>query len=221
MTKSIPDRGLGGRNCGRKQLQLSSPCSSEAVFVSLVFGWINPLQESRYDVGFFNWIPADQRLWCYSKDARLLRDVQLTFELPVLTSMMGDDCDCSRVHEPLLIVYDSRVTKCARMLADVCLDHSPHDRLYSEGITLALLAAILNASVKGTEAKPTGGLTPWQVRIAKEVLELASLMKWVCRWSRNKRGCPSRALLEASKHQRALLPIAGPSSCEYKRPRRC
>jgi AraC-like DNA-binding protein len=126
---------------------------------------------SRYDVGFFNWVPANQPIWCYADNVRCLRDLQLRFNVSMIESIIGDDCDLSKAAEPLLMIYDSKVTSCANVLAGACAEEFPHHRLYGESLTVALIVALLNASNKRTEERPIGGLASWQLRVAKEYLE--------------------------------------------------
>jgi AraC family transcriptional regulator len=128
-------------------------------------------QRNRYDVGFFNWVPAGQPIWCYSDNVRCLRDLQLRFDVNKIESIIEDDCDLSKADEPLLMIYDSKVTSCTKILSNACTEEFPHDRIYGESLTVALLVALLNASQRQTEERPVGVLAPWQLRIAKEYLE--------------------------------------------------
>ncbi|MDT7815131.1 MAG: AraC family transcriptional regulator [Acidobacteriaceae bacterium] len=126
---------------------------------------------SRCDAGFFNWIPADHPIWCYSDNVRYLRDLQLLFDVNAVASIVEDEHDLSRAREPLLMVYDSKVRGCAHVLADAATEEFRYDRLYGESLTVALVVALLNASRNRTVQQPVGGLTSWQLRVAKEYLE--------------------------------------------------
>lgn len=129
-----------------------------------------PAARSRHDVGFFNWIPPDRKIWCHSDNARFLRDLRLTFDIASVPSIVGDGYDCSKLYEPRLVVYDSRVTRCAHLLAEACTTRLSNQRVYAESITTALLAALLDAIGKRAEEKHVGALAIWQLRIAKEYL---------------------------------------------------
>jgi AraC family transcriptional regulator len=126
---------------------------------------------SRYDVGFFNWVPANQAIWWYADNVRRLRDLRLRFNVNAIESIVDDDCDLSMAEEPLLMIYDSKVTSCAKVLAEACRGEFPGYRLYGESLTVALIVALLNALSKRAAERPTGRLAPWQLRIAKEYLE--------------------------------------------------
>ena len=129
-----------------------------------------PAQRRRRDGGFFNWIPPDQKVWCHSDNALYLRDLRLTFDTASVRSIAGDRYDYSKLHEPRLIVYDSRVTRCAHLLAEACTTDVSNGRVYAESITTALLAALLDVIGKRAEEKSMGALARWQLRIAKEYL---------------------------------------------------
>lgn len=135
---------------------------------------LNPyksIPKSRADVGFFNWIPADCPLWCYSDSVRILRDLHLDFDMSTVADILGDPRDLSALDEPHLMVYEQRVKACAHLLADAFGTNSLHDRLYGESLTVALVAALVDASGNAKDQRPTGGLTAWQLRLAKEYLE--------------------------------------------------
>lgn len=133
-----------------------------------------PTSRSRYDAGFAVWIPANETLWCYSDNARLVRDVRLTFDVKQLASVLGEDLDYSRLRTPIPVLYDSRVTRCAALLAEACVDPVGDDPLYGEGLTTALLAALWSASGAESPKKRSGGLAPWQLRRTIEYLEADS-----------------------------------------------
>jgi AraC-like DNA-binding protein len=126
---------------------------------------------SRFDAGFFNWIPANQKLWFYYNNARFLGNLKLAFDVTAVSSILEDDFDLSKILEPRLLVYDPRVTKCARLLADICVDSHSGSRLFGESLTTALLVALVEASHRPCCATSAHGLSPRQLRITKEYLE--------------------------------------------------
>jgi AraC family transcriptional regulator len=130
-----------------------------------------PTPRDRHDVGFFNWIPADEQVWCFSDNAQFLRDLQISFDENALKSFLGDDYDHSRLSEPRLLVYEPRVRDCAKLLADMLVQDEPCDRLFGESMTMALLALIFDSAKKLPARAPANGLLPWQLRLAKDYLE--------------------------------------------------
>ncbi len=129
------------------------------------------IPRSRYDAGFFNWIPPNQSIWCHADNVRCLRDLQLHFDVRAVESIVEDDCALAKGEEPLLMIYDSRVEGCAKVLAHACIEEFRHDRLYGESLTVALIVALLSASSNRTARRLMGGLAPGQLRVAKEYLE--------------------------------------------------
>ena len=130
-----------------------------------------PTPRDRHDVGFYNWIPAAEKVWCFTDNVQLLRDLHISFDEGALESFLGDDYDYSRLTEPRLLVYDTRVKECARLLADTLVQDEAGDRLFGESITTALLASALPSAKKSLSRAPVNGLLPWQLRIARDYLE--------------------------------------------------
>lgn len=130
-----------------------------------------PTPRSRFDAGFFSLIPANQKLWFYYNNARFLRNLKLGFDVTAVSSILEDDFELSKLLEPRLLVYDSRVSKCAHLLADACLDPHSGSRLFGESLTTALLVSLVEASDQ--QSCPTGanGLSPRQLRTTKEYLK--------------------------------------------------
>jgi AraC family transcriptional regulator len=129
-----------------------------------------PTIRSRREAGFFNWIPEQQTIWCYADDVDCVRDLQLRFDRSTVEAIHGNQCPPLDIVEPLLMIYDTRVARCAHALADVFAEGLQDDKLYAESLTIALLVA-LHSAVSGTPFfTPTGGLAPWQLRIVKEHL---------------------------------------------------
>jgi len=124
---------------------------------------------SHHDVGFFNWVPANRPVWYYADNVRCLRDLQLRFHANAIESIIEDHCDLSKVQEPLLMIYDAKVTNCANVVADACAEEFPQDRLYGESLTVALIVALLNASNNRKEKRRTSGLASWQLRLRKYI----------------------------------------------------
>ena len=131
----------------------------------------DPTPRDRHDVGFFNWIPAEEQVWCFSDNVQFLRDLHISFDESVLKSLLGDDYDYSRLGEPRLLVYEPRVKDCAKLLADLLVEGEGCDRLFGESITMALLASTLASAKKWPARAPSNGLLPWKLRLAKDYLE--------------------------------------------------
>ena len=130
-----------------------------------------PTPRDRHDVGFFNWIPAEVQVWCFSENVQFLRDLHISFDQRALHSLVEDDYNYSRLREPRLLVYEPRVRQCAKLLADMLVQDEPCDQLFGESIAIALLASTLASAKKWPERASVNGLLPWQLRLAKDYLE--------------------------------------------------
>jgi len=130
-----------------------------------------PTPRNRRDVGFFNWIPAEEQVWCFSDNVQFLRDLHISFDQRALHSLVEDDYNYSRLREPRLLVYEPRVRQCAKLLADMLVQDEPYDQLFGESIAIALLASTLASAKKWPERASVNGLLPWQLRLAKDYLE--------------------------------------------------
>ena len=126
---------------------------------------------SRYDAGFSVWVPANRTVWGYSERAYLVRDLRLIFDAAQFVPVLGEDINLSRVQTPIPITYDARVTQCAELLSEACLDPRSASRLYGESLTTALLAAFWSNPDMTPRKRRSGGLSPWQLRLTIEYLE--------------------------------------------------
>jgi len=130
-----------------------------------------PTPRGRHDIGFFNWIPAEEQVWCFSDNVQFLRDLHISFVESELKSFLGDDYDYSRLSESRLLVYDPRVKDCAKLLADMLVQDEPCDRLFGESMTMALLVSIFTSAKKWPARTSANSLLPWQLRLAKNYFE--------------------------------------------------
>lgn len=130
-----------------------------------------PIKRDRQDTGFFNWIPAHHQVWCFSDNVQFLRDLHVSFDMSALTSLMGGEYDYSKLNEPRLLVYEPRVTDCAKLLADMFVQDQPGEQLFGESMLMALMSSILTSVSKRQPRMQGNGLLPWQLRLAKEYLE--------------------------------------------------
>lgn len=128
-----------------------------------------PLPMASQRPGFFFWIPPNVSYWSWGEHVRVLRYLEVQFDLESLVKVLGNELDVSRTMEPSLPIHDNRVATCAGLLADACLVGS-EDQLYGESLVTAFLVATYNALNR--HVPPTeSGLAPWQLRIAKAYIE--------------------------------------------------
>jgi AraC family transcriptional regulator len=128
-----------------------------------------PLPMASQRPGFFFWIPPNVPYWSWGEHVKVLRYLEVQFDLEDLEKVLGEDLDVSRVVTPSLPIHDTRVATCAGLLADACLMGS-EDQLYGESLVTAFLVATYNALNRHVPTNESG-LAPWQLRIAKAHIE--------------------------------------------------
>jgi AraC-like DNA-binding protein len=133
-----------------------------------------PTPRSRYDSGFAVWVPAKHTIWGFSEGVYFAREVRLTFDANHLVNLLGDEFDHTLVQDPLIMLYDSRVTQCADLLARACIEPMDGDRLYGEGLTTAIFASLFSAWRRTNPPTRGSGLASWQLRRATEYMQAHS-----------------------------------------------
>lgn len=132
---------------------------------------------SRYDSGYFIWVPPNQTVWGYANGARFIRDITFKFDLSDAAHLVGVELDECSLSKPILHVYDSRVTQCAHLLANVCIAPFENDEVYGRGVVLALLSAFFDAMAKTIPNEIPSGLAPWQLNLALRHMEAHCLQE--------------------------------------------
>jgi AraC family transcriptional regulator len=160
---------------GRVWHDLSSKDPTVAILLDQVGGCCDarlnlnrPPPRTRFDAGHTVFVPAEMTVWGYSDGIESTRDLRLSFDPNVLTSILGDDLDVGKTREPVLMVYDDKIARCASLLAEECRE--PASRIYGESLTTAL-TALLFARWKDPRSERAKGLAPWQLRRVLEFFE--------------------------------------------------
>src|SRR5260221_2796255 len=130
---------------GRVWHDASASQSTVAVVVEQVGGYCEPpihlnsaAPRTRYDAGHTVFLPADMKVWGYSDQIQLVRDLRLHFDSRHLESLLGEDLRRGSEADPVLLFYDDRVGQCASLLARECGPEGTGVRLFREGICTAL-----------------------------------------------------------------------------------
>jgi AraC family transcriptional regulator len=135
----------------------------------------NPTPRNRYDAGHTMFIPPNVEVWGYSEGSTsAVRDIRMRFDDRVIEHLLAEEFDRKKWHEPLLLLYDDRITQCAELLATEC-DADEESPLYGESLMMALLAALFTSSRTRVKVAQRG-LARWQIRKAVEYME-AKLME--------------------------------------------
>jgi AraC family transcriptional regulator len=160
---------------GRVWHDLSSKDPTVAILLDQVGGLCDarlnvnrPPPRTRFDAGHTVFVPADVSVWGYSDGIESTRDLRLNFNADVLASILGDELEVGKLREPVLMVYDDKIARCASLLAEECRE--PENRLYGESLTTAL-TALLFARWKHPRSELAKGLAPWQLRRVTEFFE--------------------------------------------------
>jgi AraC family transcriptional regulator len=160
---------------GRVWHDLSSREPTVAILLDQVGGFCDarlnvnrPPPRSRFDAGHTVFVPADVSVWGYSDGIESTRDLRLSFSADVLASILGDELEVGKTRDPVLMVYDDRIARCASLLAEECRE--PENRLYAEALTTAL-TALLFTRWKHPSSERAKGLAPWQLRRVLEFFE--------------------------------------------------
>ena len=130
-----------------------------------------PTTRSRYDTGFAVWVPARHRVWGFSETAYFVREIRFTFDAEHLRDLLEDEFDPILARDPLLLLYDSRVTQCADLISQACIDPLSGDRLYGESLITALFSAYFSAWRKKSPSGAGSGLASWQLKRSTEYMQ--------------------------------------------------
>jgi len=156
---------------------ISSEQTTVAILLEQIGGYCEarlnvnrPTPRFRYDAGHATFVPADIPIWGYSDNIKVTRDLRLHFDDDALPKILGDDLDYAKVTSPVLMLYNERVTKCAKLLAEEFTSRLRENRMYGESLTTALMAALFGSHDVSTRIK-NGGLARWQLKRVLEFLE--------------------------------------------------
>lgn len=131
----------------------------------------NPTPRNRYDAGHAMFIPPNEDIWGYAADSTSsVRDIRMRFGHHVIDRLLAEDSDRKKWTEPLLLLYDDRITQCAELLAQECAEEERNSPLYGESLTMALLAALFTSPQTQIKAVRSG-LARWQIRRAMDYME--------------------------------------------------
>jgi len=156
---------------------LSTNQATVAVILEQVNGYCEPrtrvnipTPRDRYDAGHSMFIPPDIDVWGYAEaSTSAVRDFRMRFDYHVIERVLSEDFDPKKWSEPLLLLYDNRITQCAQLLAMDC-EADGESPLYGESLVTALLAALFTSPQTRVKAAQSG-LARWQIRKTVEYME--------------------------------------------------
>ena len=163
---------------GRSWQNLSTNQATVAVILEQVDGYCeprrrvnNPTPRNRYDAGHTMFIPPNVEVWGYAENSTsAVRDLRMRFDYSVIEHLLAEESDPKKWNEPLFLLYDDRITRCAELLAKECGADRESPSLYGESLVTALLAALFTSPHTQVKAVQSG-LARWQLRRVVEYMK--------------------------------------------------
>ncbi len=116
-------------------------------------------------------IPAGSRVHGEAQRPQYLRHLLLCLDRPRVEEQFGGEVDVDKALSLRLMYGDDRLMRVMRLIAEECTTGGQVDRLFAEGLMLALLSSLaLIGEHKPAADWSRSGLAPWQLRRAKEHL---------------------------------------------------
>jgi hypothetical protein len=116
-------------------------------------------------------IPAGSRVHGEAQRPQYLRHLLLCLDRPRLEEQFGGEVDIDKALSLRLMYSDDRLMRVMRLIAEECAAGGQVDKLFAEGLMLALLSSLALVEENKPAAEwSRSGLAPWQLRRAKEHL---------------------------------------------------
>lgn len=106
--------------------------------------------------------PAGMEVWGFSEHVLYVKDVNLVFDIPLLSDRLVLPGIGSQIEVPRVRFTDDRIWTLARLLAEAVNDPDPSAQLYGDSMTAAIAAQLFSQPKTTTEA--AGRLSPRQLR---------------------------------------------------------
>lgn len=127
---------------------------------------VAPLQDfSQPAVSF---IPAGMPMQTRMHGFQSLRHLDIHFDSDALARRLGEDFDEDAIARPRFLLCEPRVIALAELIAAECSTQNPLHDLYGDGLTLALLLAVLELPPSTRQTR--GKLAQWQLRRVTEYI---------------------------------------------------
>jgi AraC family transcriptional regulator len=109
-----------------------------------------------------SFIPAGMPMQTRMQGFHTLRHLDLHFDRDSLARRLGDDFDDALISRPRFLLSEPRLIALAELIAAECDSQTPLHDLYGDGLTLALLLAVLQLPPSASPSR--GKLAQWQLR---------------------------------------------------------
>ncbi|MCF3642601.1 AraC family transcriptional regulator [Rhizobium sp. TRM95111] len=130
-------------------------------------GWSGPAFEQRRHT--LSYIPAGMEIWAEINDVRVVRHLDLHFNLDALRNRLMDEIDPAKAETPRLMFEDSRFVALAELIAAECDNPDPLHDLYGDGLTVALFIDLMRLGPP--RGRKRSQLAAWQLRRATDFIE--------------------------------------------------
>jgi AraC family transcriptional regulator len=114
-------------------------------------------------------LAPNARAWIRGGKASFVRHLVLDFH-PGLADMIDDPIDLAPLFRTRLAIGDNRLLRICRQFGEECAGHEPANRLYGDGLALALLGRLAALDETPRQKLARGGLSPRQLRCALDYL---------------------------------------------------
>jgi AraC-like DNA-binding protein len=116
-----------------------------------------------------SFIPAGLEMETQMRGFRSVRHLDLHFDAESLAQRLGEDFDPSSLEQARLMLSEPRLIALAELIAAECASPDPLHDLYGDGLTLALLLAVMQTPPG--EHRQRSKLAAWQMRRVVEFIE--------------------------------------------------
>lgn len=115
-----------------------------------------------------SFIPAGMPMQTRMQGFHTLRHLDLHFDRESLARRLGEDFDERLISRPRFLLSEPRLIALAELIAAECGAENPLHDLYGDGLTLALLLAVLQPPPSASHSR--GRLAQWQLRRVTEYM---------------------------------------------------
>ncbi|OJH36807.1 hypothetical protein BON30_30330 [Cystobacter ferrugineus] len=164
---------------GRAWIDLTSEQGSLSIILETVGGRVETRQKldmpnpaHHQTLRPISLIPKGMTLWGHAEDSRRVREARLDFDFAPLESVLGEELDRRKFETPLLTFRDDRIWRIGELLAAQCKTPDSLSQLYGDSLTTALFIDLLRMGKRPPNERKQGGLAPWQLRKAKDYLQV-------------------------------------------------
>jgi len=115
-------------------------------------------------------VPASCEAWACGSDVRFVRHLVLDFNDQAMEAILGEPVDLDRALGWRLQIADERLSRLCRLFSEELTDDEPVNRLFGDGLSVALIRRLASIDTPGRTKPKNSGLAPWQLRRVTDYL---------------------------------------------------